>query len=256
MNSLKLMAILVGALLTNGLTYFGGISPVVAAASTALIFAVFVGIWRLKKAGEYLPLLYMGTFVGMSNLKSLPVMLALLSLVAASAIALVLAKLLATRLIGIGGKLGLIAFAAGIPVMMTHSQPFTGQAAPVDFDTLVIMTAISGFVLMLSGLLRKTVASPVGVSALISLAGALTPYPALIMSASFAGMSSDQNLSGWRLAAIAMVFACLFGLTFTRIEGVGGWLGLLACAAVYLVVVGERVIATIRTPIPEAEEPA
>lgn len=256
MNSHKFSAILIGAILTNLLSYYGEISPVVAAASVALVFAALVMLRQLKTASQYLPLLYMGTFVGMSNLKSLSLPLALISLVAASAGALILAQLLAKRLIGVGGKLGLIAFAAGIPLLLLQGLFVPGQAAQVQTESFAFMMAIAGVVLILSLFLRKTVASPVGISAVISLLGALTPYPAVIMAASFAGMSADQNLSGWRLATVALVFAGVFSLAFGLVEGVGGWLGLLACASVYLVVLSERVIATIRGSFLEVEEAA
>lgn len=256
MQSRKFMAILAGALLTNALVYFGLTSAVVAAASVGLVFAVIVAAGRLKSMAEFLPMLYMGTFVGMSNLKSLSLPLALLSLVLASVGALLVAQLLAKRFIGMGGKLGLIAFVAGLPVLLAQGLATSGKPLPLDVNSLASMTAIAVLALMLSLYLRKRVASPVGISALISLLGALTPYPALIMSASFAGMSSDQNLGGWRLAAVAIVFAGVYSLSFGMVQGVGGWLGLLACISVLIVVSGERVVATIRSTLAEAEEAA
>lgn len=256
MQSRKFIAILTGALLTNALVYFGLTSAVVAAAIVGLVFAIIVAAGRLKSMAEFLPMLYMGTFVGMSNLKSLSLPIAVLSLVLASVGALLVTQLLAKRFIGMGGKLGLIAFVAGVPVMLTQGLAVPGKALPVDGNALVSMTAIAMIVLMISVYLRKQVASPVGISALISLLGALTPYPALVMSASFAGMSSDQNLSAWRLGAIALVFAGVYGLCFGLVQGIGGWLGLLACVSVLIVVSGERAVASIRSSLGEAEEAA
>jgi len=256
MQSHKFLAILTGALLTNALVYFGLTNAVVAAATVGLVFAVIAVAGRLKTMTELLPMIYMGTFVGMSNLKSLSLPIALLSLVLASVGAFLLTQLLAKRFIGMGGKLGLIAFAAGVPVFLAQSMFQSGQSMELDGNAAVTMAAIAMVVLMISVHLRKLVANPVGVSAFISLLGALTPYPALIMSASFAGMSSDQNMSGWRLTALAFIFATVFGLTSGLVQGVGGWLGFMACISVLTMVTGEKIVMSIRSTLTQAEEAA
>lgn len=193
--------------------------------------------------------LYCGAFAGMTSSHVLP---GTLWVALAGLMAGIIYSLAKHFWVGIGGKLGTIAFAGtALTVMMArvsgwnHADP---AANPVDGHLLwavfgvAIVAAPLTFWLAENCKFGAVCASAVP-SAVLGLGidllsspwqGKMFPLAAAWLGASFAGMTSMERLAGryWLLPLLGLIFAFLFAGSGPRVHGFGGLLGTTALVSV------------------------
>lgn len=223
---------------------------------TAVQAAPLVGglAWLGSRAGlldeRVLPAsLYCGAFAGMTSSHVLP---GTLWVVLAGIIAGVIYSWARHFWVGIGGKLGAIAFAGTALIVLVarlagwnHADP---AANPVDGPMLWAVFGVGIVAVPLTYVLAEPCkfgavcasAVPSAVLALsINLLSApwqikVMPLAAAWLGASFAGMTSMERVAGryWMLPLLGLIFAFLFVGSGPRVNGFGGLLGTIALVSV------------------------
>jgi len=193
--------------------------------------------------------LYCGAFVGMTSSHVLP---GTPWVVLAGIIAGVIYSWAKHFWVGVGGKLGTIAFAGTALIVLVahlagwnHADP---AAAPVDGPMLWAVFGVGIVAVPLTYVLAEPCklgavfasAVPSAVLALgINLLSApwqikMMPLAAVWLGASFAGMTSMERVGGryWMLPLLGLIFAFLFVSAGPRVHGFGGLLGATALVSV------------------------
>jgi hypothetical protein len=244
------------------------IEPVLAAAVIGVV--VSVPAWGTA-ALAFAPAAYAGTFVGMTS----PLVLdGYAWIAAAGAFAGLLCSALRATWVGVGGKLGLMAFAA---VTIVEPVALLAGASPGGAELITLTLADQIAVLLVApaaaaatfALRRNAGWHPVLASAGVTTAftlvmvivGAESPFilaPAAIacFGGSFVGMTSDEYATGRLAAPIASGF--LYGILQIGFEpalaGIGGDFGATAAVSV-LIVFGVQRLARRQRPIAVEELP-
>lgn len=209
--------------------------------------------------------LYVGAFAGMT---SEIVLLGPAWLVVTGVIAGCFWSIARDAWVGIGGKIGTVAF-AGVAVTLGIAlavgqrggvAPMPGYVPAVNLAILIVSDAAAlltnwlafsrGWGPMLASALPVVIlfALSLGVHQIIEV-----PSEALLtawLGASFVGMTVLARLTNrWReLALMALIFGFLLVLFKTHLEGMGGGLGAAAAASVIFVIGGRKFVSSIRDP--------
>ena len=193
--------------------------------------------------------LYCGAFVGMTSSQVLP---GTSWVFLAGTIAGIIYSLARHFWVGIGGKLGTIAFAGTALTVMAarltgwnHADP---AASPIDGLWLwavfgvAIVAAIVTFWLSepckFGAVCASAVPSVILALGINLLSPAwqvkMLPLAAAWFGASFAGMTSMERLAGryWMLPLLGLIFGVLFAGSGPRVHGFGGLLGITALVSV------------------------
>lgn len=222
-----IISIVIGAIVTYGLSRHAGLSVIVAAS--------IVGALGGIAAGRYGSLVYCGAFVGMT---SPSIFSSYLHVVGAAILASFVWYLSRPMFRGMGGKLGTVAF-VGVIILVLSGGYSVEQHHAVGLGTLSlaiiysVVGALGTYLLHTSGRTNNVIASAtVGLTG-----GVMLPFvhtsgellAASVFAASFAGMSTPERIpsSSWMvsvgiLSAIGVVYT-----TATK-DGCGGLLGAIA----------------------------
>ncbi len=221
-----------GGMITFFLQTELGLNPVLASGVVGLVGGIF-----LKKIG---PALFCGSFVGMAS----PAMFYVLpGVVLSSLMAGIVFVITRDLFIGIGGKLGTIAFSGCLMsswvlgyVPMSDPVPGWNVGLPILLSSL--LGAVVTFILH-----HRMRLGPVISSALIGVvSGMLFPLifghvfglllAVITFCASFAGMAARDQIAGlWEMAAAGVLCGLLFMFTSPHLGGAGGKLGTIAFAS-------------------------
>lgn len=223
----KLVAVVVGALLTLGGVMEIGLSPIVAAGLVGVLAALVTPAVAVP--------VYCGAFVGMTS----P---ALFGSYWFSVLAAILAGLLFVVahpvFTGIGGKLGTTAFIGVLLVVLPTSSSFQSGPLPGGTDVLVVVLAATLGAVTTFVLHTRSPATPVLASGLVGvLAGQGIPafvepgglVAAAVYAASFAGMTDPRRIpSEWWVGLSGTGVGLVVVYTTPYLGGSGGKLGTIA----------------------------
>ena len=193
--------------------------------------------------------LYCGAFAGMTSSHLLP---GTLWVALAGTMAGIIYSLAKHFWVGIGGKLGTIAFAGtALTVMMARLGGWNhadAAATPIDGPLLGAVFVVAIVAAPLTFWLSEhckfgAVCASAVPSAVLGLSinvfsspwqGKMLPLAAAWLGASFAGMTSTERLAGryWMLPLLGLIFAFLFAGSGPRVHGFGGLLGTTALVSV------------------------
>ncbi len=234
-NLLNFASVFFGALISYTLSVNVGLGAVVAAGLVAIIAALVLP--------DYGAPIYSGAFVGMASQK-------LLATHGELAIAGVVAGIVYVLTVGVfggfGGKLGTIAFTGCVVTGLLLGCEFAHPSVPRwDVGWLIVVYSIIGAVVTFY-INHNLGHGAVMASGIVGLVGGLVlpavhpevggTLAAMVICASFAGMSSNKHFPGIVPMAIAGLFAGLvffYGAPF--IGGAGGKLGTTAFGSVMAV---------------------
>lgn len=222
-----MISIVIGAVMTYGLSRHVGFSVIVAAS--------IVGILGGIVAGKYSSLVYCGAFVGMT---SPSIFGSYLHVVGAAILASFVWYLSRPMFRGMGGKLGTVAF-VGVIILVLSGGYSVEQHHTTGLETLYlaiiysVVGALGTYLLHTSGKTDNVIASAtVGL-----IGGAVLPFihasgellAASVFAASFAGMSTPERIpsSSW-MASVGILSAVGVVYTTATKDGCGGLLGAIA----------------------------
>jgi len=205
----------------------------------AIIAASLVGIIGYGLFSKYAIQLYTGAFVGMVSPE---VYHDFYHIILASFIAGVIFALGKNTFNGFGGKLGATAFTSWIIIYYMCNIELLTPELNIENNYYLIIISFLGTLLtfLFSQYYNKNV---VAVSSIISLIGALIlpeiiynydhNYSLILMTATFAGMSSDKRVKNiFEMIAISLFVAVIFVYSYSHFGGGGGKLGTIAFGAV------------------------
>jgi len=206
----------------------------------AIIASALIGLLGAILVPHYAVSIYCGSFVGMVS----PMVLHdFLHVVLAGIMAGVILMLAEEVYKGYGGKLGASAFIPWIILSLSNQvQLITPRAISISIMAeILLFSALASFgTYIIAQRLKHDV---VTASSLISLLGGLilpaifkstgTYFAAVVMSASFAGMSSKRVIKNeFQMLGVSLLLGIMFIYSYSHFGGAGGKLGTLAFASV------------------------
>lgn len=228
-------AVIVGTIITLGLTVELGVPTVVSASIVGIIAAIFFSSVAVPA--------YCGAFVGMTAPELIPTYWHALF---AGGLASIVYAVSQPVFQGVGGKLGTIAFVGTTLTVVLSDGTF--QSGHVPTSTIVILIVIYSIIgaVVTFAIHDYTVADAVFASGIVGLAGGvLLPilYPstgemmaASVFAASFAGMSDSARLPAlYWLIPVGAIAGLFFVYSLPYIGGSGGKLGTIAFGSVLAV---------------------
>ncbi|MFO7635883.1 MAG: hypothetical protein R6W96_01080 [Clostridia bacterium] len=232
-NILLFTAVAGGAVITYGISIYGGLGPVVASGLIGVAAAILLP--------RHAVAIFCGSFAGMSsNLLLPPGSLFLAGVI--SGIVYILAR---NVLVGFGGKLGTIAFTGCVIAALATGRTITGIAvAGWEEGLLLVLFSVLGGVATYSMAVRLKMSSVLASGLVGVFAGVVLPlvFPetgnslaVMVFCASFMGMSSPERMRNEIFIALAGIFAGLAFIYSAPWQGAGGKLGTIAFGSVLAV---------------------
>jgi hypothetical protein len=226
------LAVTMGTLSTYLISVYFALGAILAAALVGIIAAMIISDYAVE--------IYCGAFVGMVSPE---VLHDLTHIVLAGLLAGLIFYLSRDSFDGYGGKLGTIAFSSWIIMTTISKCELIEELNEIrHFGTSIVIYSIGAAIItyVLSIRLKN---GPVLASGIVSLAGALllptihgenaTTLSAVVMAASFVGMSSKKRLKNeLEVLLSGAIMGILFVYSVNHFRGAGGKLGILAFASV------------------------
>jgi hypothetical protein len=248
-----------------------GVPPILGACLLGIVVGALPHLVRRVTPAQMAPL-FVGGFVGMT---SPVVLLGPEWLLLAGVLTGLLWSVVRDAWIGVGGKMGVVAFTGtGLATVVAILMGNGGMAAPVDMFAawdLPLMGAIAVIAVALTHLLAyrlrwgPVLASGVTTTAFLllllplqsAMVGPSIALGATWLGASFVGMTAPVHLRGkrWPLVGMALTFTVLLSLFQDTISGLGGDVGATAASAVIAVIGAQWALGAAMSRIRPSRRP-